>query len=61
MRNASGPRAHLRYRIPFKEFNGIADRQDGFRSIVGNLETELPFKFKRQFNHVQAVSAKVVD
>jgi hypothetical protein len=51
----------LRERIHFKEFNGIADGQNGFPGIVGNLETEFPFKFGCQFDHIQAIGAKVIN
>jgi hypothetical protein len=47
--------------MPFNEFYRIADGQNALHGIVGNLETKLPFKFERQFDHVQAICAKVVN
>jgi hypothetical protein len=47
--------------MPFQEFDGIANGQDRFRGIVGNLETKFLFKLDRQFDQVQAVGAKIVN
>ena len=46
--------------MPFNEFYGIADGQNALNGIVGNLETKFPFKLERQFDHIQAIGAKVV-
>ena len=51
----------LRERIPFKKFNSIADSQDGFRGIVGNLETELSFEFECQFDDIETISPEIID
>jgi hypothetical protein len=55
------PGRGLRERIPFKEFDRIADSQNGFRGIVGNLEAELPFEFERQLDHVEAIGPEIID
>jgi hypothetical protein len=54
-------RLELRQCILFKELNGIADGQDGFRGIVGNLETELSFEFECQFDDIETISPEIID
>jgi hypothetical protein len=48
-------------RILFEEFYGTAEGQNGLRGIIGNPETKFPFKFECQFDHIQAIGAKVIN
>jgi hypothetical protein len=48
-------------RILLEEFNGSADGKDGFRGIVGNLKTKLPFEFDCQFDHIETIGAEIID
>jgi hypothetical protein len=56
LRGRKYPLRHL-----FNEFYGIADGQNALHGIIRNLETKLPFKFERQFDHVEAIGPKVVN
>src|SRR5262249_43948591 len=45
----------------FKEFNGVADRQDGLGGVIRDLATEFFLERHDQFDRVQAVGPEIVD
>ena len=45
----------------FDELDGVADRQDRIRCIIGNFDAELFFECHDQFDGVERVRAQIVD
>src|SRR5262249_38374406 len=57
----SAANAELAFCVFFKEFNGVADRQDGLGSVIGDLTTEFFLERHDEFNRVEAVGPEIVD
>src|SRR5215469_12608037 len=57
----SAANAALAFCVFFKEFNGVADRQDGLGSVIGDLTTEFFLERHDEFNRVEAVGPQIVD
>src|SRR5262245_21054765 len=45
----------------FKEFNGVADRQDGLGGVIRDLATEFFLERHDEFDRVEAVGPEIVD
>ena len=41
--------------------DGLTDRLDLFRHVVGDVDVELFFEFHHQFDRIQGVGAQIVD
>ena len=41
--------------------DGLADRLDFFRGIVGDVDVELFFEFHHQFHGIQGIGPQIVD
>ncbi len=54
-------RARSALRVLLEEFDGVAHRQDGLGSIIGNLAAELLLERHDQLDRIEAVGAEVVD
>jgi hypothetical protein len=48
-------------RVLFEKFNSIANGQNGFRRIVGNLTPEFFLERHHELNGIEAVGAKVLN
>src|SRR5262249_27417427 len=61
--NRDGPPqiAALAFCVFFKEFNGVADRQDGLGGVIRDLATEFFLERHDEFDRVQAVGPEIVD
>src|SRR5262245_45831991 len=53
--------AALAFCVFFKEFNGVADRQDGLGGVIGDLATEFFLERHDEFDRVEAVGPEIVD
>src|SRR5262245_3367816 len=62
-RKSEGPpqMAALAFCVFFKEFNGVANRQDGLGGVIGDLATEFFLERHDEFDRVQAVGPEIVD
>jgi hypothetical protein len=49
------------FRVLFEEFDGVANRQNGFGGIVGDLAAELLFEGHDELDRIEAVRAEIVD
>src|SRR5215813_11717497 len=54
-------RTHSAFRVLFKKFNRVANGQNGFSGIVGNLAAEFFFKGHHELDRVETVGAKIID
>jgi len=63
MKRSSSRAAGLRsaFSVLFEKFDGIADGQDRFGGIIGNLAAELFLECHHEFDGVETIGAKIVD
>src|SRR4029079_4688574 len=47
--------------VLFEELHRVANGQDGFRCVIGNLAAELLFEGHHEFDRVEAVGAEIID
>src|SRR6187399_1160408 len=59
--NEQLPRARSAFGVLFKKFNRVANGQNGFSGIVGDLAAKFFFKGHNELNRVEAVGAKIID